>query len=90
MMAVHEDHPCRRNPLDVPFKDHAFTMYLKSMLLGYCKIGFLVNAKSEAVDVPDSLISLKYGSVCALNQTFERHNFVELTNHAINKTPFYK
>ena len=65
-------------------------MYLKSILLGYCKIGFLVTAKSEAIDVPDSLISLKYGSVCALNQTIERHNFVEITNHKIKDAPFYK
>lgn len=89
MMAVHDDHPSHKNPFEVPFSDHAFTMYLKSILLGYCKIGFLVNAKSEALDVPDSLISLKYGSICALNQTIERQNFIEITNHTINDAPFY-
>ena len=72
MAAVYDDHPSHKDPSVVPFSDHAFTMYLKSILLGYCKIGFLVTAKSEGIDVPDSLISLKYGSICALNQTIER------------------
>jgi hypothetical protein len=66
MAAIYDDHPCYQVS-GIPFQDHAFTIFLKSILVGYVKIGFLVTASQGPLDVPDSIGSLKYGAICALN-----------------------